>query len=275
MIGRKINGIVGMAFLSVTGGCFQERPARDLTLFEFERSVFSQFGEDGVIERIFQIIEPTHRFAVEFGAGDGVRLSNTRNLFLNHGWGGLLIEGDEALAKRMAEEYESNPRVATEHAWVYPGNVELLFQAQNVPKDLDLLSIDIDSNDYYVWNVIHEYRPKVVLIEFNAEFPPPQRAVIKFHPMNYWDGSTYFGASIQSLYELGKKKGYELVHCESHGANLFFVDSKYYSLFGMRDNTPERLYRGVKLPPDRHLPSEDDLVIEGFTIKKEFIRDLD
>ena len=90
------------------------------------------------------------------------------------------------------------------------GNIEILFEEAGVPKDLDLLvsDSDIDSNDYYVWRAIHDFRPKVVM---NAFFPPPQLMVIDYHPMNYWDGTYYIGASIQSLYELGKKKGYELI----------------------------------------------------------------
>jgi hypothetical protein len=128
-------------------------------------------------------------------------------------------------------------------AWVFPGNVETLFEQHGVPTDVDLVSIDIDSNDYYVWRVMHDYRPKVVLIEYNAGFPPPKKAVVAFHPLNYWDGSDYHGASIQSLYELGKKKGYELVYATSWGTNLFFVDKKYFARFGITDNSPAKLYR--------------------------------
>jgi hypothetical protein len=101
--------------------------------------------------------------------------------------------------------------------------------------------IDIDSNDYYVWRAIHDYRPKVVMIEANFFFPPPQLMVIDYHPMNYWDGSQYLGASPQSLYNLAKKKGYELVHHMSWGPNLFFVDAKYFDRFGIEDNSPAKM----------------------------------
>jgi hypothetical protein len=222
-------------------------PPREIDFSKYEKSVFSQNGEDGVLEIIFKMIKPTHRYAVEFGAADGIRNSNTRNLFINHGWSGLLIEGDEKLANTAVKHYQGLPRVKAIHAWVYPGNIEILLEENGVPKELDLISIDIDSNDYYVWRVIHNFRPKVVLIEFNPFFPPPAKVVVDFHPMNYWDGSDYFGASIQSFYELGKKKGYELVYCESAAINLFFVDKKYYHRFGIKDNSPAKLYR-----PPRH-----------------------
>jgi len=222
-------------------------PPAEVPLQDYERSVFSQFGEDGLIEKIFEIIEPGPRFAVEFGAADGISSSNTRNLILNHGWGALLIEGDEARAQQLTENYRDIPRVTSLQAWIFPGNVEILFEENGVPGDLDLLVIDIDSNDYYVWKVIHEFKPKVVMIELNPLFPPPQRMVIDFHPLNFWDHTDYFGASIQSMYELGKRKGYEAIYC-SYGINLFFVDKKYFRRFGIRDNSPGALWKEPPAP---------------------------
>jgi hypothetical protein len=218
-------------------------PVEEVDFARADSRVFSQNGEDGVIERIFQIIEPTNHFAVEFGAADGIRDSNIRNLIVNKGWGALMIEGDDKEAEKLIENYADNPKVKGLSAFVYPGNVELLFEDNRVPLDLDLISIDIDSNDWYVWRALHDYRPKVVVIEYNPSFPPPIKAVVDFHPLNYWDQSDYYGASIQSLYELGKKKGYELVYCESQGTNLFFVDARYFKRFGITDNSPKRLYR--------------------------------
>lgn len=208
-----------------------------------ERSVHSQEGEDGIIEKIFELIEPTTKFAVEFGASNGVTDSNVRNLILAKGFGALLMEGDEHLAGLAKQNYADNPRVKAIQAWVYPGNIELLLEENGVPHDLDLLSIDIDSNDFYVWRALHDFRPKVVVMEYNARFPPPQKVVVDFHPMNFWDGTDYVGASLQSMVDLGKKKGYELVYCESVGVNAFFVDKKYFSRFGIADNSASKLYR--------------------------------
>lgn len=267
---------VGVAVIAL------KRPA-EVDLSSYEKSVFSQTGEDGVIEKIFRIIPPTTKFAVEFGAADGVKGSNTRNQILNHGWSSLQMEGDEELATQLAANYKDYPEVTCLQAWIYPGNIEILFEENGVPKDFDLLIIDIDSNDYYVWKAIHNYRPKVVMIEFNAAFPPPQLAVVDFHPMNYWDGSDYFGASIQSYYELGKRKGYELIYCNKIGTNLFFVDQKYYKRFGIRDNSPENLYNppgygvesGSRAPNGRgFLPfeqSQPELSWKELKIQKKFV----
>jgi len=252
-------------------------PTTPVDLASHARSVFSQFGEDGVIEKIFEIIEPTEKYIIAFGAHDGVTNSNARNLILNHGWGGLLIEGSPLRAKQLHAAYREFPKVTTQEAWVFPGNIELLFEDAGAPLEPDLLVIDIDSNDYYVWRAIHDYRPKVVMIETHPQFPPPELMVIDFHPMNYWDGGGYVGASIQSLYNLGKKKGYELVHCMAGlSPNAFFVDAQYYDRFGIADNSPEALWTkkfikaenaGVIAPDDKYL------VWNNLRIEKKFILD--
>jgi hypothetical protein len=254
----------------------------EIDLSKYERSVYSQSGEDGVIEKIFDVIAPTHKYAVEFGASDGITNNNMRRLVLEEGWGGLQIEGNRKLVRKLEKSYAEHPQVKTLRAWVYPGNIEILFEENGVPVDFDYLVIDIDSNDYYVWRAIQQFRPKVVQIEYNAAFPPPKLAVVDFHPMNYWDATDYAGASIQSYYELGKRKGYELVYGNQAGVNLFFVDAKYFPLFGIEDNSPKRFYRppqfglesGGRAPNGRGAPpyeSKPELTIRGFKIKKRMV----
>ena len=293
IIPKKWNGpVVVLIIVIMFGGAFILTPKPMVDLAKFETAVFSQNGEDGVIEKIFSLIKPTSYYAVEFGAGDGVKFSNVRHLIVNKGWSSFMIEGDDELAQKCSESYRDYPKARCLQAWVYPGNIEILFEEDNVPKDLDLLVIDIDSNDYYVWKAIHDYRPKVVQIEYNGIFAPPQKVVVDFHPMNYWDEKTfYYGASIQSYYELAKKKGYELVYAESRGINLFFVDKKYFNRFGIKDNSPAKIYRPHhyfrNLPPtvfteaninmilneDGTLkpPADKDLTWNKLRIKKKFI----
>ena len=232
-----------LLLLTVAACADQSAPLEPVDLYAAERTVFSQFGEDGVIEKIFDIIDPGPKFAVEFGAHDGITNSNMRNLVVNHGWSTYQIEGDARLAVKLAKSYKDYPTTKTEHAWVWPGNIEILFEEAGVPKDFDFLVIDIDSNDYYVWRAIREFRPKVVMIETNRHFPPPELMVIDFHPMNYWDGTYYTGASLQSMYNLAKKKGYELVHQMKMGPNTIWVDKQYYAAFGIEDNSPIAMYR--------------------------------
>ncbi len=276
--------VLGLALVAGVAFVIPSSP-REILPSEFERAVYSQGGEDGILEKIFELIPPTERFAIEFGAGDGVIFSNVRKLILHDGWGGLLIEGDPELAEVLARNYQGLDGVRTMQAWVFPGNVELLFEENNVPKDLDLLVIDIDSNDWYVWRAIHDYRPKVVQIEYNGMFIPPLKAVVAFHPMLWWgEESFHFGASMQSLCDLGKRKGYELVAVNERGINLFFVDARYYERFGIKDNSPERLFRPYNYnrplgPQDLHqimsedgraLPPAADIVLDEVRIPKRF-----
>jgi len=273
---------IALLTLAVAAAAFADGSADEVDLSQYENTVYSQFGEDGVVRKIFEIIEPTHRYAVEFGASDGLEHNNMRRLVLEEGWGGLQIEGDPALARQNATNYKDYPAVKSIEAFVYPGNIEILFEENGVPKDFDYLVIDIDSNDYYVWRAIHDFRPKLVQIEYNSGWPPPKLAVVDFHPMNYWDGTDYHGASIQSLYELAKKKGYELVYGNQAGNNLFFVDRQYYARFGLKDNSPERFYRppsfgvekGGRAPNGRGSPrfeTRPELVWKKLVIPKKIV----
>jgi hypothetical protein len=124
-----------------------------------------------------------------------------------------------------------------------------------VPQAFDLLSLDIDGNDYWVWQAIN-YQPRVVVIEYNAHFPPNQRRSIVYDPAFRWNGSDYFGASLLAMKELGEKKGFVLVHCERTGANAFFVaKSALPPGFAPRPieaiyRPPNYLNRGLRWPRD-------------------------
>jgi hypothetical protein len=105
-------------------------------------------------------------------------------------------------------------------------NIQALFGKYNVPTEFDLLSVDIDGNDYWVWKAITDYHPRVVVIEYNSTIPPSESKTIPYDPNWMWDGSTnYFGASLLAVKTLGEQKGYVLVGCDSSGTNAFFVKS--------------------------------------------------
>jgi hypothetical protein len=118
------------------------------------------------------------------------------------------------------------------------------------------------------------------MVEYNGMFAPPQHMVIGFHPLIYWSGEDHhFGASIQSLYALGQRKGYELIGTNYRGVNLFFVDRTYYPRFGLRDNSPARFFRpynfGTPFAPEDIAagtapPRPRDLVLDEVRIKKKF-----
>ncbi len=210
--------------------------AEEIDLSSYDYSLYSQNGEDGILSKIFQLVEPTSRYCVEFGAHDGITTSNTYLLRMQ-GWNCLLLD-------RMFE----NPDFNLHKEFITAGNINDLFTKYNVPSDLDLLSIDIDYNDFYVWKAIdnHKFWPAVVVIEYNATHLPDQDNVVKYLPYYCGDGCNYFGASILALYNLGRSKGYSLVYAEKAGVNLFFIrdDILAEKKLSFKDmNNPEKLYR--------------------------------
>ncbi|MBW2242195.1 MAG: hypothetical protein JRH01_09430 [Deltaproteobacteria bacterium] len=179
----------------------------------FERRVFSQCGEDGVLEHIFESIGSGLRHFVEFGAKDGQAISNTANLRLNHGWTGLLLD---------AAVSDEDPLV--KRAFITAENINDLFAEHEVPELFDLLSIDIDGNDYWVWKALDRFTPRVVVVEYNIFFQPSDARTMPYDPDHVWrDDSCYHGASLAALRKLGDEKGYALVHTDSWAPNAFFV----------------------------------------------------
>ena len=124
-----------------------------------ERREFSQNGEDGILQAIFEKIGTTNRYYVEFGVEDGMEC-NTRYLFTHEGWKGLLMDGNHEDGTRNLQR-----------EFITAENVEGLFNTYVVPQMFDLLSIDVDGNDYWIWNAVTQYKPRVVLIEYNACLP--------------------------------------------------------------------------------------------------------
>jgi hypothetical protein len=178
-----------------------------------ERTVHSQGGEDGVLARVFECIGTTNRRFVEFGAWDGRTLSNTALLRLDYGWTGLLMDADpERVTEIVAQE-----RVTAE-------NIEALFDKYDVPRSFDLLSVDIDGNEYWVWDALRSHRPRVVIIEYNVFFGIDVSKTMPYDADHQWDKTMFHGASLEALRRLGRAKGYSLVHTDSYAPNAIFVD---------------------------------------------------
>ena len=178
-----------------------------------ERQVHSQGGEDGVLAHLFACVGTTNRHFVEFGAWDGRNLSNTAHLRLGSGWQGLLMDGDpERVSDVVCEEF------------VTAENIQALFAKHAVPRAFDLLSIDIDGNEYWVWKALREWRPRVVVIEYNVFFGIDVSKTMPYDAAHRWDKTMFHGASLAALRKLGREKGYTLLHTDSYSPNAFFVD---------------------------------------------------
>lgn len=193
-----------------------------LTKFEFQ--VFSQFGEDGVIKEIFRRIGTTNKYFVEFGVEDGSETNSTYLLY--QGWNGLWIDGSAeyiaAINKSCAKAVAKKQLTAVE-SFITAENIEAIFAGANVPPEFDLLSIDIDRNDYYIWKAITRYSPRVVILEYNSIFRPGDDFVVPYDANAMWDKSSNFGASLETMTKLGLEKGYRLVASSFAGLNAFFV----------------------------------------------------
>ncbi len=193
----------------------------DLTPFELRAS--SQHGEDGIMVEILRRIGwPSAPFFVEFGMDSGAE-GNCVFLTDVMGWPGLFIEADERLHERLAAKYKWNSGVTTLREFVTPENIEGLFSRAKVPQAPDVLSIDIDGADFWVWHALSSYRPRVVVIEYNSSIAADAKLVQKRDLQGGWSGTDHFGASIEALCALGASKGYRLVHTDLGGLNAFFV----------------------------------------------------
>lgn len=203
----------------------------------YGKTLFSQNGEDGIIQEIFNRIGTENKFFVEFGVQSGIEC-NTTCLLLKK-WNGLWIEADKkyfSLINKNFEEPIKKGQLKVKNDFVTPENIESIFNEFNIPKNFDLLSIDIDSTDYWVWKSITNYKPRLLVIEYNAAYFPPI-VWIKNRNEPIWNKDINMGASLQALHDLNKLKGYTLVGCDFNGVNAFFVRDDCYDEKLFESNT--------------------------------------
>jgi len=187
-----------------------------------EVTAFSQSGEDGILAAIFERIGTTNRFCVEFGLGDSS--ANNTTLLLKTGWSALWIEGDSsraAQARELFAPWVKTGKLKVRQEFITAENIEQIFRSESVPPQLDLLSIDLDQSDYWIWRAMEEYRARVVVIEYNSTFPPGVEWVAESGTS---EGSGLdWGVSLSALERLAEQKQYKLVGCTLNGTNAFFV----------------------------------------------------
>jgi hypothetical protein len=204
---------------------------RPPTFREVGFRAMSQHDEDGIILYIFSLIGCHNRVCVEVCAGDGIEC-NSANLLTNHGWTGALFDGSPANIDRARSFYGSHPDTRywpprCECAWITRDNVNDLIRGTGIQGDIDLLSLDIDGIDYWLWESIDVVRPRVVVLEFNHLWGPEASVSVPYSPefqagfTEY--GSDYAGASLAAFVKLGRRKGYRLVGGNRIATNAFFL----------------------------------------------------
>jgi hypothetical protein len=194
---------------------------------ENEFRVFSQFGEDGLIQLLIREVPISRRFFVEFGVEDYLE-ANTRFLLLNDRWAGFVLDGsaDNVAAIREDMAYQRHA-LEVQAAFITRENINALLAGSGVSGEIGLLSIDIDGNDYWVWEAITQVEPTIVVVEYNYRFgvqaavATPYRA--DFVKDTAHPSGIYYGASLHAFCLLAERKGYVLVGCSSGGVNAFFV----------------------------------------------------
>lgn len=240
-------------------------------LLSHRRAFFSKEGEDGMLAYILSRIPDRTGWCVEFGAWDGISESNTHYLISHQGYRGVMIEADPLKYNRLCENMEGYGTICI-NAFVRPegeNRLDNILSHTTIPEQFDLLSIDVDGEDYHVWRSLERYQPKVVIIEINIHDKPGLERIHK-PGAPIFQGTTgasnlstigiygYSGTSITSMTELATRKGYSLlanVHC-----NAIYIKSEYLELFHDREVAPEEVFtyeeygiRGLSIGEMKHL----------------------
>jgi len=201
----------------------------------------SQNEEDGIILALFDQIGAERRTFVEIGSG--LSGGNSACLARELGWTGLMVDGSEA---HMAQVGRRFPRVQAVAAWITRENVNQLVTDAGLDGEVDFLSIDLDGNDYWVWEALTACSPRVVVVEYNSAFGAERAVTIPYDPKfdrhNY--RFVYYGASLAALAKLATAKGYRLVAAEPHGVNAFFLRNDVAP--SIPECTPQRAFHLLK-----------------------------
>lgn len=200
-------------------------PTKRPSLWEVEFRNYSQNGEDGILNLIFTLLGEGKKTTVEIGCGNGLEC-NSANLILNHGWTGLLLDASSDNVD-TARRFFSDKPVVLDKAWITRENVNQTLGTYGYQGEIDLLSIDVDGVDFWIWEALHCVNPRVVVMEFNRGLGEKSWSV-KYEANFSWQGDsqydiTYHGASLPALTSLGKKKGFRLIGVDSLGINAFFL----------------------------------------------------
>jgi hypothetical protein len=196
-------------------------------LRDAEFKVFSQFGDDGIIQHLIRALGPMPERFIEFGVEDYSE-SNTRFLLLNDNWSGLVLDGSAAHVERIRrQDFYWRHTLTAVQAFVDRDNVNQLFRDHGFAGEIGLLSIDIDGNDYWVWEAIDAVDPVFVVCEYNAVFGPSRAVTVPYDPAfqrtRAHPSNLYWGASLKALCVLAERKGFAFVGANGAGNNAYFV----------------------------------------------------
>ena len=196
-------------------------------LQDYEFKVFSQWGEDGILQRLIDCIEIKNRTFIEFGVEDFYE-SNCRYLMVNNNWSGFVLDGSQSNINRLRHSYFYwRHQLDAASSFITRNNINQLLASSGFDRDLGILSIDIDGVDYHVFEAITEFNPRILILEYNAVFGSERKITVpyadNFRRTRSHYSNLYFGASLAALTQLANRKGYTLVGTTSAGVNAFFI----------------------------------------------------
>jgi len=205
----------------------QSRAGASMDPREHELQVYSQWGEDGIIDHLTRHVRVPRRFFVEFGV-ETYQEANTRFLLTNAAWEGLILDGSEQdVARIRRDPIVWRHHLTVAHAFITRENINRILREYGAVGPIGLLSIDVDGNDYWIWEAIDVAQPAIVVIEYNAIFGPDRAVTVPYEPEFHREKThyshLYFGASLSALVRLGQRKGYAFVGTNRAGNNAFFV----------------------------------------------------
>jgi hypothetical protein len=224
-----------------------------------EFKVFSQWGDDGIIDFLVSYLDIPEKSFIEFGVEDYTE-SNTRFLLINHNWKGLVLDGNKKdIAYIFEDEITWRHTLTAKHAFITKENINQLIQENGFSSELGLLHIDIDGNDYWVWDAIDTVNPVIVIVEYNSVFGKDRAITVPYNPSfnrtraHY--SNLYFGASLKALVTLGTKKGYSFIGSNSHGNNAYFIRNdklKNLKVHTVEEGYVESKFREGRLQNGQH-----------------------
>ena len=203
------------------------RSTVQLEIQQHEYRVISQHREDGIIDHLLDTVGVSNGTFVEFGFA--INECNCMNLVLNRDFSGLFIDGSEQVCSDATAALLclNKPKVNVVNAFLSIENINPIITDKGPTGEIDVLSVDIDGNDYWLWSAIDVVNPRIVVAEYNASFGDQRAITIPYDPefVRYERHSSgfYHGASLAALHRLGSRKGYQLVGCDFTGVNAFFV----------------------------------------------------
>ncbi len=212
-------------------------------LEQYGYKVYSQNDEDGILQEIFKRIGVTSKTFIEFGVQNG--LESNCHYLLFQGWRGLWMDGNEEDVQEIQRRFYpvlKTGQLSCKHAFITRENINQLILEEGISGEIDLLSIDVDGNDYHIWEAVTAVAPRVVVIEYNGKLPPDCDWKMAYQAYHVWEGSDWHGASLKALERLGEQLGYQLVGTGLVGVNAFFVKKE---IAGTCFTSPRPLRRSI------------------------------